>query len=390
MKTEYYWDNSATTLVSESSAEAVRRIMTGDYGNPSSLHRKGVEAERILKEARAVIARSLKAKDKEILFTSGGTEANNLALMGLYNGNRRKGNHIISTQIEHPSVLRTLEYLASTGAEVTLVKPSPKGTVEVDSILEAIRPDTFLVSVMMVNNETGALMDIPSMGRAIKQERKEILFHTDAVQAFGKLRTSVAELQVDALSLSGHKIHGPKGAGCLFLREGVKCAPILFGGAQENGIRPGTENLPGIAGLAAAVRELEPLQPASVSVDIKSQFLKGLSARGISYQINGSLENTVPYIVNLSFPGILSEVLLHALESKGIYVSAGSACSSKKKSYSPVLQAMDIPVKYLESALRFSFSKLNATEDLEKGLDLFAEVISEISQIMKRRDTWKR
>lgn len=390
MANEYYWDNSATTRISESAAQAVMRMLSQDYGNPSSLHRKGVEAERVMKDARLALARSLKAKEKEIVFTSGGTEANNLALAGLFRGNFRRGKHIVSTEIEHPSVLRTLEYLTSLGAEVTLVPPSSTGVVQTDDIMEAIRPDTILVSAMMVNNETGALMDSAAIGKAIKSLRGDILFHIDAVQAYGKLPISVSELKADALSLSGHKLHGPKGIGALFLKSGVKCSPILFGGGQENSLRPGTENLPGIAGLAVAAKEAEESYFLENAVQIRTLLLHGLEKREISYLMNGEIEKCVPYILNLSFPGILSEVLLHALESKGIFVSTGSACSSKKKSYSPVLRSMGIPEIQMESALRFSFSSMNLEDDFETGLDLLADTIKEISQIMNRRETWKR
>lgn len=390
MMNEYYWDNSATTQISEGAAQEMIKMVSVNYGNPSSLHRKGIEAERILKEARLAVAKSLKVKAKEITFTSGGTEANNLALIGLYNGNSRRGKHIISTQIEHPSVLKTLEYLTSQGAEVTLVKPSSTGVVRNDTIMDAIRPDTILISAMMVNNETGVLMDSIDLGRTIKHLRKDILFHTDAVQAYGKFPILMTELKADALSISGHKLHGPKGIGALFLRDGVKCSPILFGGGQESGLRPGTENIPGIAGLGIAIKEAQMYDFLKIATDMRMRFLHGLEKRGITYQQNGTLDQSVPYIINLSFPGILSEVLLHALESKGIFVSSGSACSSKKKAYSAVLRAMEVPEARLESALRFSFSKVNYEDDFETGLNILADTINEISGIMNRRETWKR
>lgn len=385
MKTEYYWDNSATTQTSPEAVKAMLKLLSEDYGNPSSLHRKGIEAERILKDARLTLARSLKAKEKEITFTSGGTEANNLALIGLYRSNCRRGKHIVSTQVEHPAVLKTLDYLTTLGAEVTLVKPTAQGFVTTESVMAAIRPDTVLVSVMMVNNETGARMDVVGLGKAIKQLRNDLLFHTDAVQAYGKIPISLTELKADALSLSGHKLHGPKGIGALFLRSGVKCSPLLFGGGQELGLRPGTENMPGIAGLAAAVKETERPGFLERMAEIKNLFLQGLDARGIVYHINGAGAQTVPYILNISFPGTLSEVLLHALENKGIYVSSGSACSSKKKKYSSVLQAMEVQESNLESALRFSFSTLNGNDDFESGLDILAATVQEIAQIMNRR-----
>ncbi len=390
MKKEFYWDNSATTPLSPGAAHAMLNMLSENYGNPSSLHRKGVDAERVLKDARAVIARSIKAKEKEILFTSGGTEANNLALTGLFTANARRGKHIVSTMIEHPSVLKTLEHLTSMGAEVTLVKPSSDGTVGIESVMNAIRPDTVLVSAMMVNNETGAIIDSAGLGMAIKAVNKDILFHVDAVQAYCKMPISLIQIKADALSMSGHKLHGPKGVGALYLREGVKCSPILFGGGQEGGIRPGTENMPGIAGMCAAVKEADPASFLEKAQSVKADFLEGLDGRGVRYIMNGTSNNAAPYILNLSFPGILSEVLLHALESKGIFVSSGSACSSKKKAYSPVLQAMEIPVERLESALRFSFSRMSIQDEFETGLDLLAETIQEIGQIMNRRETWKR
>lgn len=390
MVKEFYWDNSATTKPSYEVIQAVMRLLSENYGNPSSLHRKGIEAERVLKDARQIVAKSLKAKEKEIFFTAGGTEANNLALAGLFNGNSRRGKHIVSTMIEHPAVLRTLDHLKANGAEVTLVKPAATGVVEIESILDAIRPDTVIVSIMMVNNETGAKMDVAGLCRAVKSKSQDILFHVDAVQAYGKVPISLTELKIDALSLSGHKLHGPKGIGALFIREGVKCNPIVFGGGQENNLRPGTENMPGIAGLAAAVREAEPVRFMEKAAPFRAAFLTGLKSRGIEFTLNGAYESTVPYIINLSFPGILSEVLLHALESKGVFVSSGSACSSKKKSYSPVLRAMDITEARLESAIRFSFTRADFDEDIGPGLDILAETVKEIGQIMNRRESWKR
>lgn len=390
MSSEFYWDNSATTLVSEGAAMAVQRVMREAFGNPSSLHRKGVAAERILKEARGTVARFLKAQEKEITFTSGGTESDNLALAGLFAANRRRGAHIVSTMVEHPAVLRTLEALKQQGAEVTLLSPDETGAVSVEAVKAALRPDTSLVTVMLVNNETGAVMDIPAISKAVRQYSGDIRIHTDAVQACGKLPISVAELGVDALSISAHKIHGPKGVGALYLRSGVRCTPQVHGGGQEGGLRPGTENLPGIAGFAAALAEADPAGFMGRAESMRQRFLQGLDERQITYAVNGSLKACVPYVLNLSFPGTLSEVLLHSLESRGIYVSAGSACSSKKKSHSAVLTAMGLPDARLESALRFSFSADNITEDLEQGLDLLAGAVREITDIMNRRTSWKR
>lgn len=387
--TEYYWDNSATTRVSPEAAKAVMAVMTEQYGNPSSLHRKGVEAERLLREARQTVAQALKAKEKEIIFTSGGTESDNLALAGLYHSQRRRGCHIVSTAAEHPAVLQTLAHLKGHGAEVTLLPPDSSGIVTPEAVAAAVRADTVLVSVMLVNNETGARTDVAAISRALRRISPDIRIHTDAVQAFGKLPFTVAELGVDALSLSGHKLHGPKGSGpCTCGR--VRCGPLFHGGGQENGLRPGTENLPGIAGMAAAVRETDPARFMGVAAGIRTRFLEGLTRRGVAYEINGDPAHCVPYVVNLSFPGTLSEVLLHSLESKGIFVSAGSACSSKKKSHSAVLTAMGLPEQRLESALRFSFSMHSGDEDLEAGLDLLADTVREITDIMNRRQAWKR
>lgn len=388
--TEYYWDNSATTRVSAEAAAAVMTAMREQYGNPSSLHRKGVEAEKLLREARRTVAQALKAKEKEIFFTSGGTESDNLALTGLFHSNHRRGRHIISTAVEHPAVLQTLAHLESHGAQVTLLAPDSTGAVTAEAVAAALRADTVLVSVMLVNNETGARTDVAAISRAVRRVSPDTLIHTDAVQAFGKLPLTVGELGVDALSLSGHKLHGPKGVGALYLREGVRCGALFHGGGQENSLRPGTENLPGIAGLAAAVREADPARFMALAAGLRTQLLDGLTRRGVAFEINGDPEGSVPYVVNLSFPGTLSEVLLHSLESKGIFVSAGSACSSKKKSHSAVLTAMGLPERRLESALRFSFSMNNLEEDLEAGLDLLAEAVREITDIMNRRQAWKR
>lgn len=390
MQKEFYWDNSATTRVTQAVVQAINAALLEDYGNPSSLHRKGVASERLIKGVRQSVAKSLRAKEKEIYFTSGGTESDNLALQGLYHSNKRKGNHVVSSAIEHPAVLKTLEALRSQGASVTLVEPDSTGVISVESVISALCPQTCLVSIMTVNNETGALMDIAGMGRAIKAFDKDILFHSDAVQAYGKMPLSVTELTVDAMSISGHKIHGPKGSGALYLREGVRCVPVIFGGGQESAIRPGTENVPGIAGLGAAVadtgfgsvyREIAPL---------RERFLAGLEQRAIEYHLNGGVAECVPYIINVSFPGVLSEVLLHTLESKGMYVSTGSACSSKKKTYSTVLEAMKCDEAALESAVRISFSSFNSMDDIEAGLDILAASITEIKTITNRRNKWKR
>ena len=374
---EAYLDNSATTRCVEPVAELVSHLMTNSYGNPSSMHLKGVEAERYSKEAKATLGQLLKVSEKELFFTSGGTESNNLAIIGCAMANIRRGNHLITTMVEHPSVSKPMKYLEEQGFRVTYLPVDEKGVVSLEALEEAICRDTILVSVMYVNNEVGAVMPIEEIGQIIRRRKPDIIFHVDAVQAFGKYRIYPKKLGIDLLSVSGHKIHGPKGVGLLYVNEKIRIVPILFGGEQQRGLRSGTENVPGIAGLAKAAeicytdfeKKIEHL------FEIKSRFVEGVGELPM-VQVNGPWDETgAPHIVSVSFAGIRSEVLLHALEEKGIYASAGSACSAHKRTTSATLSAMRLNRNLLDSTLRFSFSTETTEEEIKYCIQTLSEVL---------------
>lgn len=364
---EIYLDNSATTRVFPEVAELMTKIMCTDYGNPSSLHRKGVEAEQYLRYAKETLARLLKVNAKEILFTSGGTESDNLALIGCAMANRRRGNHLITTQVEHPAIIKTMQYLETLGFQVTYLPVDRSGRICLEDLHRAMTPQTILVSIMHTNNEVGAVQPIEAAGAMIKQMNPGTLFHVDAVQGFGKARILPKKMNIDLLSVSGHKIHGPKGVGFLYVNEKVKLSPILHGGGQQQNLRSGTENVPGYAGLAKAAEMMYAHMEEDVArlYRLKSLFVQEIG-RLEGVQINGlpegRVEGSAPHVVSVSFAGVRSEVLLHALEDKNIYVSAGSACSAHKPQPSATLKAMGIDKELLSSTIRFSFS-VETTED---------------------------
>ena len=373
---EIYLDNAATTLCCEEAAEAVRGALLADSGNPFSMHAKGVEAERILREATKTLAGIMKVQEKEIFYTSGGTESDNWALAGTAAANARRGKHIITTAIEHPAVSAPLEQLQAEGYEVTVLPADSLGRVTPEQVTDAMRDDTVLVSVMMVNNEIGTIEPVAEIGEQIHKKNPDVYFHVDAVQAFGKLPVYPKRMHIDMLSVSGHKIHGPKGIGFLYVDERVKIRPLILGGGQQKGMRSGTDNVPGIAGLAAAAEKMWKSREDNDAQMRKCQqrLLGGLAAmEGVV--IHGpagagaeGMPEAAPYIVNASFTGIRSEVLLHSLEDKGIYVSSGSACSSHKRAGSPVLTAIRCPKEEMESALRFSFSELTTEEEIDETI----------------------
>ena len=302
---EIYLDNSATTKIIPQAAEAMAEAGSLVYGNPSSLHGKGLEAEKLLKVTRESLAENLSCTPEEIFFTSGGTESNNWAILGCLHRRRRRGKHIISTKIEHPSVLKVCQYLEEEGYQVTYLGTDSTGIIDLEELKETLREDTVLVSVMYVNNETGAIQPVEEIGRFLKEARRDIVFHVDAVQAFGKIPLNPAKAGIDLLSLSAHKIHGPKGVGALFISKGVAVDPLLRGGEQENGMRPGTENVPGIAAFGAAVKFIPKwLEESSRVYSLKEQLIKLLRQRVPEMVVNGSPDRAIPYIVNLSFPGI--------------------------------------------------------------------------------------
>ena len=377
---EVYLDNSATTRVFPEVAELMTKIMCEDYGNPSSLHMKGVAAEQYLRYAKETLAKLLKVNEKEILFTSGGTESDNLALVGCALANRRRGNHLITTQVEHPAILKTMQYLESIGYQVTYLPVDKSGRICLEDLHRAITPQTILVSIMHTNNEVGARQPIEEAGALIKRMNPAILFHVDAVQGFGKAKIYPKKMNIDLMSVSGHKIHGPKGVGFLYVNEKVKIQPIVYGGGQQQNLRSGTENVPGVAGLAKAAEMMYAHMDEDVNqlYRLKNMFIDGvkqLDGIQVNGLLGGSTEGTAPHIVSVSFAGVRSEVLLHALEDKGIYVSAGSACSAHKPQPSATLKAMGIDKDLLSSTIRFSFSVFTAEEEINYTLQQMNEMI---------------
>lgn len=415
---EIYLDNSATTMVLPEVAQRMAEIMTKEYGNPSSMHRKGVEGELLIRQAREGLAALLKCDVKNLYFTSGGTESDNMSLIGVAMANQRRGKHLITTKIEHPAILKTMKYLEEQGFSVSYLSVDRSGRISLEELKNSIQPDTILVSIMHTNNEIGSLQPIAQIGELIKSCNPNTLFHVDAVQGFGKAAIYPKRMKIDLLSVSSHKIHGPKGMGLLYVGDKVKINPIVFGGGQQNGLRSGTENVPGIVGIAMAAKALY----ENLDVDVanlksrKLQLIKGLlelpgvqvnglmtetgslsldmdfsekqvgeavqankssameSSDGItSEMIEKAIEGTAPHIVSASFPGVRSEVLLHTLEDVGIYVSAGSACSSHKPEPSATLTAIGLDKKYLDCTIRFSMSVFTTEEEIELTIKALSE-----------------
>lgn len=374
---EVYLDNSATTRAYECVGDIVRKVMCEDYGNPSSMHTKGMEAEKYIKEAKETLAKLLKVQEKEIFFTSGGTESDNLAIIGAARANRRAGNHLITSAIEHPAVINTMRYLEEEGFRVTFLPVDKYGRVKLDALKEALCEDTILVSIMYVNNEVGSVQPIQEAASIVKAYNKNVLFHVDAVQGFGKYKIYPKRLKVDLCSISGHKIHGPKGIGALYIDEHVKIKPIVFGGEQQKNIRSGTENVPGIAGLSMAARTIyEGLDEKVAKMrELKNYFIDGVQQIE-NTTIHGLYDETsAPHIVSVGFAGIRSEVLLHALEDKGIYVSSGSACASNHPQISGVLKGIGAGQEFLDATLRFSMSEFTTREEIDYTLETLYNIV---------------
>ena len=368
---EVYLDNSATTKCYECVRDLVGKIMCDDYGNPSSMHKKGVDAEKYVRESKEVLAKLLKVQEKELVFTSGGTESDNLALIGCARANRRAGNHLITSSIEHPAILNTMRYLEQEeGFRVTYLPVDRDGRIKLQALKEALCRDTILVSIMYVNNEVGSVQPIEEAVQIVKNYNRNILFHVDAVQGFGKYRIFPKRIGVDLMSISGHKIHGPKGTGVLYVNEKVKIKPIVFGGEQQKNMRSGTENVPGIAGLGLAAKEIYKDFDAKIEKmrDLKNYFIEGINQIP-HIAIHGRIdESSAPHIVSVGFAGIRSEVLLHTLEDKGIYVSSGSACASNHPAISGVLRGIGAGQQYLDATIRFSFSEFTTKEEIDYTL----------------------
>ena len=374
---EAYLDNSATTRCYKEVAEIVAKTMTEDFGNPSAMHLKGVEAENYVKEAAKAIAKTLKVQDKEIYFTSGGTESDNWALIGTALANHRQGKHMITTPFEHSAVSAPLAWLQEQGFEITVIPVDEEGNLDLKKLEEAIREDTILVSTMFVNNEMGAVVPVEEVGRIVHEKNPRTLYHVDAIQAYGKYKIYPKKMGIDLLAVSGHKIHGPKGVGFLYINEKAKVQPFILGGGQQKGMRSGTDNVPGIAGLGTAAKMIYQNLDENVEHmrELKLYFAKELETLE-QVEINGPKpERGAPHILNVSFLGVRSEVLLHSLEDMGIYVSAGSACSSHKRAGSSSLGALRLTPERKESAIRFSFCETTTKEEIDYTLEALKKLL---------------
>ncbi len=381
-----YFDNSATTCVTDSVKDLVVKVMTEDFGNPSSMHMVGVNAENYIKESRERIAKILKVDPKEIYFTSGGTESNNMATVGTAMANKRLGNRIITSSIEHASIGAPMKYLEDAGFEIVCLPVDEYGVVKMDALKEAMNEDTILVSIMHVNNEVGSIQPIEEIGKYIKTINPKVVFHVDAIQSFGKLDVKPKKCNIDLLSVSGHKIHGPKGSGFIYIKKNTKINPIILGGGQQMGFRSGTENVPGIAGIGQASKDCYDNISENVAhmTELKDYLIDKLE--NIENVTVNSRRGDLgaPHIVSASFAGVRSEVLLHALEDKEIYVSSGSACSSNHPAISSTLQAMGVDKPLLDSTVRFSFSKFNTKEEIDYAVEQLQELLPMLRKYVRR------
>ena len=381
-----YFDNAATTRALDEVADKVKYMLLENFGNPSSQNMAGVNAENEVIKARKIIAASINAEPDEIYFTSGGTESDNWAVFGTAKGYIRSGKHMITTAIEHPAVLQPMRELEKNGWDITILGVDENGYINIDELKAAIRKDTVLVSTILINNETGTIQNAEEISKAIKSVNPHTLYHVDVVQAYGKYPINVKKMGIDMLSVSGHKVHGPKGVGFFYMKKGLKVKPIIFGGGHERGQRSGTENTPSIVGLAEAVKiDMAEMDKAAEHVKlVKKTLAEGILDSIPMTYINGPLlEEGSPYVLNIGFEGLRSEVLLHSLEEKEIYVSAGSACNSKKKGASTVLSALGIDEKRIEGAIRFSFCRYNTVEEAEQCIEVLKEKAAFLRKYMR-------
>ena len=379
---QVYLDNAASTRVSKPVIELMNKAMDEDYANPSAKHLKGMEAEKYLKEAAEKIAKTMKVSEKELVFTSGGTESNNMALIGAAMARQRYGKHIISTAIEHSAVHQVLVHLADLGFEYSILKVDEKGQISLEELKSLLRADTILVSVMYVNNEIGAVQDIKAIADIVHGYNKDIYMHTDAIQAYGKFKIFPKKEGIDLLSVSAHKLHGPKGSGFLYIDERVNIKPIIYGGGQQRGFRSGTLNIPGIAGLGEAAKE------AYEDFDKEVEYIYGLrdylideitklNDEGIKLNCDKGVK-FAPHVLSISISGVRAEVLLHAMEERGIYIASGSACSSNHPGLSGTLKGIGLKEEFLSSTVRVSFSKYNNKEELDFFLANLKELIPQL------------
>ena len=374
---EVYLDNAATTQPCNAAIKSMVRVMQENYGNPSSLHLKGIEAEKEIIFAKQTIASMINASENEIYFTSGGTEANNLAILGAIQAKKRLGNKIITTAIEHSSVYETISSLEKSGIEVVYLTPDITVCITKEQLFNAIDEKTILVSMMMVNNELGSIEPVEEIKKIVNIKKSPALVHVDAVQAFGKIPLNIRKIGADLISLSAHKVHGPKGIGALYKAKNARIAPIFFGGEQQAKLRPGTESTPLIAGFGAACAEIKSIEENYKHVEKINIYLKDKLKEIKNIKIN-SPENALPYILNFSIEGIKSETMLHFLSSHGIFVSSGSACAKGQKSR--ILTAINLPKNQIDSAIRVSFSKNNTLEEVNYLIEKIKEGIASISK----------
>ena len=373
---EHYLDNSATTAVSEAAAQKALFMMTNEYGNPSSLHKKGLSAELELTKARDIIADSLAVDADEIYFTSGSTESNNTVVFGVAQAKRRNGKKVVTTAIEHSSMMESCKKLENDGFEVVYLTPDKNGVVPLSAFEEAVDDDTILISVMAVNNETGSIQNIERISKIVKRKNPDAHFHCDCVQAYGKMVLKLKKWNVDSACVSAHKVHGPKGVGALYIKKGARVLPLLYGGEQQKKVRPGTECAPLIASFGICVSEFDITANREYVKSLRDYLVEELSKLDC-VTINSSVD-ALPYVLNISVDGIKSETMLHHLEQDGVYVSSSSACAKGKRSY--VLKAIGLSDRLIDSSLRISFSKYNTKDDVDA---LLASLKSGIDTLSK-------
>lgn len=389
---EIYLDNSATTKAFPEVIDLIAKVMGEDYGNPSSMHHMGVVAENRLKESTKILSAVLGCTEKNIYYTSGGTESDNIAILGAAGALERRGKHIITTKVEHPAVLNTMKHLEDEGFEVTYLGTDAGGRISLDELEAALTPGTILVSIMHTNNEIGSVQPVAEAGKLIKEKCPECLFHVDAVQGFGKARINPGRMKIDLLSASSHKIHGPKGCGLLYIGDGVRIVSPVYGGGQQKGIRSGTENVPGISGMAYAAKLLYEKLDTDVAFlyELKKHFIEnalkidGVSINGLTAEGPEGVEGTAPHIISVSVRDVRAEVLLHSLEDKGIYVSAGSACSTHKRTPSATLTSIGLDKGLLESTIRISMSVLTTREEIDETLKALSEIVPMLRRFTRK------
>ncbi|MEM5871493.1 MAG: cysteine desulfurase family protein [Candidatus Aenigmatarchaeota archaeon] len=372
-----YLDNGATTKIDPRVLKAMETYFTKNYGNASSLHQLGRDAKKAIEESRDVIAKIMNAEAHEIIFTSGGTESDNLAIRGIAYANRNKGKHIITTKIEHPAVLNTCKSLSTEGFDVTFLDVDGEGFVNLEDLENSIRKDTILVSIIHGNNEIGTIQNLKEIGEICR--KNGVIFHTDAVQSFTKVPIDVKRMNIDLLSISSHKIHGPKGVGALYVREDVKIKPLSTGGPHEFGLRPGTENVPGIVGFATATKLIKKSDIERMT-KLRDRLIKGLLSIENS-RLNGPKKNRLCNNANISFKGVEGEALLMYLDAKGICVSTGSACSSQEEGPSHVLKAIGVEDEYILGSLRFTLSKFTNAKEIEYAIKITKETVSHLRNV---------